>query len=279
MGPPREESMMDLSHEHGPAPKRTLERASSDAPTQAPRADPIRLSALWTELVSGLCKIEQTLFSEQSCALVVTRSPCRAGGPAPLPPRYVEVLERALIDGARKSVASDLGLCPSSIAEILKRGSQFMGLSCWPSRIPLVLTLSAHASRAPELSRAAAALVADNQQFQRQTVSVARPDDALAARLTPAEFAVTRLLIEGKSYAEMAAERRTSARTVANQLATAFSRLGVSGRAELVCLLAERTVASWQLSTPARRISLTPIDPATGFARIASWQPQTAARR
>jgi DNA-binding CsgD family transcriptional regulator len=270
---------MDLSHEHGPVPIRTLERVPSDALSHAPRAEPIRLSALWTELVSGLCKIEQATFDEQNCSLVVTRHPCGAGaGPVPLARRDVEVLERALIDGARKSVAMDLGLCPSSIAEILKRGSVFMGLSCWPSRIPLLLVLSVHASRAPELSRAAAVVVAENQHFQRQTIGMVRPDNALAARLTPAEFAVTRLLVEGKSYAEIAALRHTSARTVANQLATAFQRLSVSGRAELVCLLAERKVASWQLSLPSGHAARASIDPATGFTRITSWQGRTAAR-
>lgn len=270
---------MDLSHEQGPLPIRTLERVPSDAQRLAPRAEPIRLSALWTELVSGLCKIEQTVFSEQNCSLVVTRYPRGVGGgPVPLPRRDVEVLERALIDGGRKSVALDLGLCPSSIAEILKRGSVFMGLSCWPSRIPLLLVLSVHASRAPELSRAAAALVAENQHFQRQTISMARPDNALSARLTPAEFAVTRLLVEGKSYAEIASARQTSARTVANQLATAFQRLNVSGRAELVCLLAERTVARWQLSIPSGGAARAPVDPATGFTRIASWQGRSVGR-
>jgi hypothetical protein len=42
------------------------------------------------------------------------------------------------------------------------------------------------------------------------------------------------LEIEGKSYAEMAELRQTSKRTVANQLAAAFHRLRISGRAELL---------------------------------------------
>jgi DNA-binding CsgD family transcriptional regulator len=65
--------------------------------------------------------------------------------------------------------------------------------------------------------------------------------------VSPAEYAVIRLLIEGKSYDEMADLRRTSKRTVANQLASAFHRIGVSGRAELLCMLAKRQVAHWQL--------------------------------
>jgi len=223
-------------------------------------------------LVRGSCKIEETVFSEQSCALVVTRGHCAAGRGSALSKRHAEILERSLIEGARKSVAIDLGLCPSSVAEILKQGFGFMGLSCWPSRIPLLLVLAAHAQRARELDRAAAARLADNQQFLRQTISVTRPDNELAAQLTPAEFAVTRLLMEGKSYAQMALVRQTSARTVANQLAAAFHRLGVSGRAELLCSLASRKVAAWRISTPIGRVSKAPVHSASGFLRVASWQ-------
>jgi DNA-binding CsgD family transcriptional regulator len=262
---------MDLSHEHRVAPARTLEIVASDAPTHALHTEPARLSALWTELISGSCAIEDSVFSEQSCALVVTRGQRGAGaGRAPLPKRHAEVLERALIDGARKSLAVDLGLCPSSVAEILKQGFTYMGLSCWPSRIPLLVVMAAHARRAPELTRADAALVAENQHFPRQTISVARPDNELSGRLSPAELAVTRLLVEGKSYAEMGVLRGTSSRTVANQLGSAFQRLGVSGRAELLCLLAQRKVAAWQLSTPMARVSRAPVDSAPGFLRIAS---------
>jgi DNA-binding CsgD family transcriptional regulator len=261
---------MDLSNDHGAAPARTLGIVSHNGPLYADRgAEAVDLSALWTELVSGSCKIEETLFTEQSCALVVTRGPRSAGKGSALSRRHAEILERSLIEGARKSVAIDLGLCPSSVAEILKQGFGFMGLSCWPSRIPLLLVLAAHAQRARELDRAAAARSAENQQSVRQTISVSRPDNDLAARLTPAEFAVTRLLVEGKSYAQMALLRQTSARTVANQLAAAFHRLGVSGRAELLCLLAARKVAAWRISTRTPPFPRQPNDAVLGLPRVA----------
>ena len=260
---------MELSHEHGAAPARTLEVVTNAGPSHAYHTEPVCLS----ELISGLCKIEESVFTEQSCALVVTRSHRAAGGPVrPLSKRSAEILERSLIDGARKSVAMDLGLCPSSVAEILKHGFTFMGLSCWPSRIPLLLVMAAHAWRMKELERSATLLVAENQHFSQQTISATRPDNDFEARLTPAEFAVTRLLVEGKSYAEMAVLRRTSSRTVANQLAAAFHRLKVSGRAELLCLLAMRKVTSWRISTPISRISPFPAAPQSDFLRVASWQ-------
>jgi DNA-binding CsgD family transcriptional regulator len=261
---------MDLSNDQGAAPARAHELLAqrSHGPSRLVHADEaIHLSALWTELVRGSCKIEESQFTQHTCALVVTRD--RSDSRVALSKRHAEVLERSLIEGARKSVAVDLGLCPSTVAEILKQGFTFMGLSCWPSRIPLVLVLAARAKRAQELTRHALALAAQNQVFSRQTISVARPDNELSVRLTPAEYAVTRLLVEGKSYADMALLRETSARTVANQLASAFHRLGVSGRAELLCLLAARKVASWRISAPSPRSARALGGPAADFLRVA----------
>src|SRR5690606_13440073 len=58
--------------------------------------------------------------------------------------------------------------------------------------------------------------------------------------LSGAEHAVARLLVEGKSYAEMAWLRGTSVRTVANQVASIFQKTGVSGRAEFLSALVRK---------------------------------------
>jgi DNA-binding NarL/FixJ family response regulator len=51
--------------------------------------------------------------------------------------------------------------------------------------------------------------------------------------LSPAERAVAELVMNGASNAEIATARGTSSRTVANQIATIFQKLGVSSRVEL----------------------------------------------
>lgn len=57
------------------------------------------------------------------------------------------------------------------------------------------------------------------------------------ARLCPSERDVARGLIDGKTNAEIAQVRGTSARTIANQVAAIFRNYGVSSRAELArCL-------------------------------------------
>jgi len=201
------------------------------------------LGSLWSELLSGACKIEHHFFADDSCGLVVSRGHASERAGAPLAARHAQILERALVEGGQKSVAIDLHLSQSSVTHILKQCFAFMGLSCWPSRTPLVLVLAAHAAqfRARErlpLERATPLPL-------RETIRLARPDLELCASLSPAEYAVMRLLVEGCSYQEIALLRRTSVRTVANQLAAVFHRLGISGRAELFCLLARRRVAVW----------------------------------
>ena len=54
------------------------------------------------------------------------------------------------------------------------------------------------------------------------------------ASLTPSEQAVTHSFLLGLRYSEIAVERGRSIRTIANQIASAFRKLGVSGRSELV---------------------------------------------
>ena len=60
----------------------------------------------------------------------------------------------------------------------------------------------------------------------------------LPASLTDAERAVAVLVLGGCSNTEIARRRGTSARTVANQLASIFRKVGVSSRAELACACA-----------------------------------------
>lgn len=61
--------------------------------------------------------------------------------------------------------------------------------------------------------------------------------DEILAGLTEAERAVARDAISGLSNAAIARRRGSSPRTVANQLAAIYRKLGVTSRAELVVTL------------------------------------------
>lgn len=59
-------------------------------------------------------------------------------------------------------------------------------------------------------------------------------DPMPAADLTGAERDVLRMIVAGQSNAAIARQRRRSVRTVANQIASIFRKLGVGSRAELI---------------------------------------------
>jgi DNA-binding CsgD family transcriptional regulator len=60
------------------------------------------------------------------------------------------------------------------------------------------------------------------------------PGSTESTALTPSESHVVELLLEGRTNAEIAAIRATTPRTVANQVASLFRKLGVRSRLELV---------------------------------------------
>ena len=206
----------------------------------------VELAAIWDELIAGTCKVESWSHGENTWSMVVSRGPNLTGVHSPgLRHRDIEILEQALLCGVRKLVAVEAGLSCSSIAVILQGCFQFMGLSCLPSRIPGLLVAAAHARHYQPSGHRSLLRGRTERQFSQQSITVPRPDVALKSWLAPAEHAVINLLIEGHCYAEIARARDTSIRTVANQIASGFRRLGVSGRAELLC-----TLARWGLETP-----------------------------
>jgi len=66
------------------------------------------------------------------------------------------------------------------------------------------------------------------------------PDPDAVARLTLAEFDVTLSALEGQGNSTIAEQRHRSLRTVVNQLAAVFKKLGISGRLELASRLTPR---------------------------------------
>lgn len=68
-------------------------------------------------------------------------------------------------------------------------------------------------------------------------VSLPSPQPDISG-LTPAERAVTSDAAHGLSNAQIAKRRKRSQRTVANQLSSAFRKLGVTSRADLAARFA-----------------------------------------
>jgi DNA-binding NarL/FixJ family response regulator len=62
----------------------------------------------------------------------------------------------------------------------------------------------------------------------------------LPPELSPAERDVMALVLDGVSNAEIARRRGRSVRTIANQIAACYKKLGVSSRLELAARLGRR---------------------------------------
>lgn len=238
----------------------------------------VELAGLWDELIAGATKVESWSHGQGTWSMVVSRRP-DAGRPGQaLRRRDVTILESTLLHGVRKQAAVEAGLSCSSIAVIMQTCFEFMGVTCLPSRIPGLLVAAAHARHQHAVPPPTLTAGAPSEWTPAQrTITVRRPDTLLAAWLAPAEHAVIHLMIEGMTYLEIAEARHTSVRTVANQVASGFRRLNVSGRAELLCLLAR-----WGLERPQppakRPPSLPPSPSRRGKSRRSSGREELGSR-
>lgn len=93
--------------------------------------------------------------------------------------------------------------------------------------------------RAPEIAPPPELRAARFALGGRDVAVLSFPTDQLRVpeSLSPAERDVTFALLHGATNAEIAARRGVAVRTVANQIASIFKKLGVSSRTELAAML------------------------------------------
>jgi DNA-binding NarL/FixJ family response regulator len=218
------------------------------------------LSKLWADLTEGRSTIVECFFTEARCFIVTTPHPRAPRPDRRLLPRKVRVLDRILLGEGQKAVALALRVAPSTVTLISGECLRAMGLDCRSSRVPMALVMAAHAHANPNTPSSRDGRVTDVVRNGRalRIVSAPRPDRALHELLSPAECAVARLLIEGKRHVEIAALRETSTRTIANQLAAAFHKLRVSGRAELLSRLVQNLQLAALEETETTPVSVLP---------------------
>jgi len=195
-----------------------------------------RANRLWAYLVRGNAEIAVTSRSPLGDVLLIRMLDV----PRPaLDARTVEVLEHLLLGGSQKAYAYEIGVSASSVAFLAKQGLSLLGLQCLPSRAPVLLAVLVclsrmHGVRSRRLRVNEFELAGDRYV----EVVLTSATSLLAETLSDAESAVTDLLLAGKPYVEIAEQRRTSVRTVANQVRAAFTRLNISGRAQLMAMVA-----------------------------------------
>jgi DNA-binding NarL/FixJ family response regulator len=191
------------------------------------------LAALWRGLATGALFFRGAWYSEARCGLLVERRCAhRDEGES----RRVAILQRILCGQSQKAVAAQFGISTSTVAVDCSDALRGMGREHLTSRAPVLLMMAAHAAGGRALPNARMRTV--NLSHGELLVIVAdRPDARTRQLLTDSERVVFSLLVEGSTHAEIALSCNKSCRTVANQLAAAYRKLGESRRAAVVARL------------------------------------------
>ena len=211
------------------------------------------LSELWRGLCAGTWQFRDTFSSAERHFGVLER--VSVGKRNRVQNRNLEILTRVLLGQVPKAVAQDMRVAISTVATGLRECLRSMGLPHRASSPPVLLMMAARAAERTDLAPTLGRLTRIGAQDERYwLVSVQRPDLELPVSLSAAEAAVVRQLVSGHTHAEISERRASSPRTVANQLASAFKKFGVSGRTAILQRLIthcfEHQAAGLAASTP-----------------------------
>lgn len=138
------------------------------------------------------------------------------------------IFERLVRGSCQKEIAYDLGVALTTVSAHVRFALQKLGIGTWEAAVLVVAALE-HGVRVDGATEDAEA---------RTQVFKVELSEAELARLTEAERVVALFALDGCTNAEIAVIRRSSPRTVANQVASTFRKLGVRCRLELIRCLA-----------------------------------------
>jgi DNA-binding NarL/FixJ family response regulator len=202
-------------------------------------ASSLDLSSVWPELISGRARIVNSGVTQAHHYFQLAAS-TGARGRSRLTASRVKMFERVLLGESQKVVAIEIGCSTSTVATAVGHCLRAMGLNGGTSRVPALLVLVLHALHGRPHGVEVRVERAPGESGELQVVSSARLELHLRDKLTSTELQVVGLLVDGSTHAEIAQLLHKSARTVANQIASAYRKLGVSGRMELLCYLVSR---------------------------------------
>ncbi|HYO96061.1 MAG TPA: LuxR C-terminal-related transcriptional regulator [Polyangiaceae bacterium] len=205
----------------------------------------------WAELAQGSQKLLGSFSTSERHYLVTVHTTRASNAVTPTTSANVELLEDVIMAGSQKAIAMERGLSPSTVTAKARQALGFIGLSAAPSYIPPLIIILVTATRTGRQLTGARQTVFCFQERKWVVFSVPRPDLKMQSLQPPAEWQVMQMLVEGRPYAEMAIQRRSSKRTIANQVAASFRRLQVSGRTDLVRVLTDLSARGPEVQPPA----------------------------
>jgi DNA-binding NarL/FixJ family response regulator len=199
----------------------------------------LQLATLWSSLRAGQLHVSKVFQHRAREYMLLEEHQECARQPYGLDARQARMLERLLSGSSQKAIGIDLGVCPSTVSMSVGTGLDRLGLRCSVSRLPLVLYLVVLSGCTT--GHVASGCISDATTGQR-LISVEWPKHSLLCSLSQCEREVAELLVDGLTAREIAAHRSVSPRTIANQLASVFTKFRLSGRIELMAHLASSTL-------------------------------------
>ena len=193
-------------------------------------------AAIWSALLDGKARVVEERRMADLWQCVVER----AAGVA-LDPLERLVIQQIVLGVSYKCIAYELGASSSTLHDRLTVALRRLGLNTRIAAVRIGAALTADDAGRPralvfpgEAGQPAQRAATANLTGDRRLAVVAmRPEPSRIALLSPCERQIVFLALDGLSNAAIASRRQTSTRTIANQLASVYQRVGVSGRLEL----------------------------------------------
>jgi DNA-binding CsgD family transcriptional regulator len=200
--------------------------------------DEFALAELWSLLVNGRLTISALDCQAGRCFVTLSSA---FYAPNRLRRADVQVLELVLHGQAQKVVAGDSKLPASSVSSRCSRALRAIATPTSVSRSSVLFVMAALSASGLPLPSARVERHAEDGVV----LSVELPDPRQIWSVSACEAEVVRMTLEGCSNRQIASARGTSPRTVANQLATIFRKVGVSGRSALKARAVEDHSRKW----------------------------------
>jgi DNA-binding NarL/FixJ family response regulator len=204
------------------------------------RASPEEALRLWRELLDGAWSLVDQLGAEGGHRVLVRRTPQGIRDPRALTQPERSVASLAAMGHQNKHIAHALGISASTAGSHLASARRKLGIA---SRAELIRRLAPLQDRregesAPSPGHGLRAWRFDvgEDAYTLLEWPALCAAELPPAPLTRAETDVVRGVASGLSNAAIACARGTSARTIANQVASAFRKLGVASRLEFHAL-------------------------------------------
>ncbi|MBX3225758.1 MAG: helix-turn-helix transcriptional regulator [Labilithrix sp.] len=187
-------------------------------------SDPDEVLARWTALVSGRYSIVRRFDSDGRRYVFAYENPPNVSDPRGLAPQEAAIANLLLCGHSQKLIAYELGLSVGTIGGLLARIFEKVRVR---STAALIERLAIPTQ------------VATSTEAGRELLLFSAPTEPSSAPLplTGAEREVALAAARGATNHEIARSRATSASTVQHQLTSAYRKLGVASRSELVAHL------------------------------------------